>query len=60
MLNVVVPTQISEINLEIPAAYEGAPKAQQGGQRKGNVIVPPNGTEKLKSGDITSIMRPKE
>jgi hypothetical protein len=60
MLYVVVPSQISEINLEIPAAYEGAPEAQQDGQRKGNVIVLPNGTEKLKSGDVTSIMRPEE
>jgi hypothetical protein len=42
------------------AAREDAPNAQQDGQRQGDVIVFPDSTDKLKSGDVASIMGPGE
>jgi hypothetical protein len=60
MLYDVVPGQVLEINFEIAAAREGPPDAQQEGHRQGDVIVFPENTDKLISGDVTSIMGPGE
>jgi hypothetical protein len=60
MLYDVMPSQVSEIDFEMAAALEGAPKAQQDCQRQGDVIVFPENTDKLKCGDVASIMWPGE
>jgi hypothetical protein len=55
MLYDIVPSQVLQINFEMAAALEGAPKAQQDCQRQGDVIVFPENTDKLKNGDVASI-----
>jgi hypothetical protein len=56
MLYDIMPGQVFEIDFEIAAAHEGAHNTQHGGQRQGEVIVFPHGTDKLESGNVTSIM----
>jgi len=56
MLYDVVPSQVFKIDFEIAAAQERAPNAQQDGQRQGDVIVFPDSADKLKGGDVASIM----
>jgi hypothetical protein len=53
-----MPGQVFEINFEMATAREGAPEAQQEGQRQGDVIVLPENADQLKGGDVTSIMWP--
>lgn len=60
MLDEAMPSQVCEIDLEIAATQEGAPDAQQDGQRQGDVIVMPENTDKLEGGDVASIMGPRE
>jgi hypothetical protein len=60
MLNDVVPSQVFEINLEMAAARERAPDTQQDSQRQGDMIVLPENADKLKSGDVASIVGPRE
>jgi len=57
MLYAVVSSQIVEINLEIPATHESAPKAQQEGQGERYVVMLSEDTDELKRGDVTSIVR---
>ena len=56
MLYDIVPSQVFEIDFEKASAQEGAHNAQQDRQRQGNVIVFSKNTDKLKSGDVASIM----
>jgi len=42
------------------AARERAPDTQEDGQRQGDMIVLPENADKLKSGDVASIVGPRE
>lgn len=60
MLYDVMAGQVLEIDFKMAAAHECAHETQHGGQRQGEVIVFPQGTDKLEGGNVTSIMRAGE